>query len=188
MEPLTRLSDEEELFQSTVGQFARERLTPHVRQMDETGVFRKDLLGELFDLGLMAVDVPEDYGGQGGSFFQTILAIEELAKVDPSASVIVDVHNTLCNSALQRWGTEEQKRRYLPRRAPLRTTVISGSPDANYGSPTQPRPACSWSSPMPTRPRAIAASLLFWWSAEHRDSRWERRRTSSAYARRPPVK
>jgi short-chain 2-methylacyl-CoA dehydrogenase len=117
MEPLTRLSDEEELFQSTVGQFARERLTPHVRQMDETGVFRKDLLGELFDLGLMAVDVPEDYGGQGGSFFQTILAIEELAKVDPSASVIVDVHNTLCNSALQRWGTEEQKRRYLPRLA-----------------------------------------------------------------------
>jgi short-chain 2-methylacyl-CoA dehydrogenase len=115
MEPLTRLSDEEELFQSTVGQFARERLAPHVRQMDETGVFRADLLTELFDLGLMAVDVPEDYGGQGGSFFQTILAIEELAKVDPSASVIVDVHNTLCNSALQRWGTEEQKRRYLPR-------------------------------------------------------------------------
>ena len=117
MEPLTRLSDEEELFQSTVGQFARERLAPHVRQMDESGVFRKDLLSELFDLGLMAVDVPEDYGGQGGSFFQTILAIEELAKVDPSASVIVDVHNTLCNSALQRWGTEEQKRRYLPRLA-----------------------------------------------------------------------
>jgi short-chain 2-methylacyl-CoA dehydrogenase len=117
MEPLTRLSDEEELFQSTVGQFARERLAPHVRQMDETGVFRKDLLSELFDLGLMAVDVPEDYGGQGGSFFQTILAIEELAKVDPSASVIVDVHNTLCNSALQRWGTEEQKRLYLPRLA-----------------------------------------------------------------------
>ena len=117
MEPLTRLSDEEELFQSTVGQFARERLAPHVRQMDETGVFRKDLLGELFDLGLMAVDVPEDYGGQGGSFFQTILAIEELAKVDPSASVIVDVHNTLCNSALQRWGTEQQKRLYLPRLA-----------------------------------------------------------------------
>jgi butyryl-CoA dehydrogenase/short/branched chain acyl-CoA dehydrogenase len=117
MEPLTRLSDEEELFQSTVGQFARERLAPHVRQMDETGVFRADLLIELFDLGLMAVDIPEDYGGQGGSFFQTILAIEELAKVDPSASVIVDVHNTLCNSALQRWGTEEQKRRYLPRLA-----------------------------------------------------------------------
>src|ERR1700704_5419622 len=117
MEPLTRLSDEEELFQSTVGQFARERLAPHVRQMDESGVFRKDLLTELFDLGLMAVDVPEDYGGQGGSFFQTILAIEELAKVDPSAAVIVDVQNTLCNAALKRWGNDEQKRRYLSRLA-----------------------------------------------------------------------
>ena len=117
MQPLTRLSDEEELFRSTVGQFARERLAPHVRQMDESGVFRKDLLGELFDLGLMAVDVPEEFGGQGGAFFQTILAIEELAKVDPSAAVIVDVQNTLCNSAIKRWGTEEQKRRYLPKLA-----------------------------------------------------------------------
>src|SRR6266550_1831204 len=111
MQPLTRLSDEEELFQSTVGQFARERLAPHVRSMDESGVFRKDLLQELFELGLMAVDVPEEYGGQGGSFFQTILAIEELAKVDPSASVIVDVQNTLCNSAILKWGSEDQKRR-----------------------------------------------------------------------------
>ena len=117
MQPLTRLSDEEELFRSTVGQFARERLAPHVRQMDESGVFRKDLLGELFDLGLMAVDVPEEFGGQGGAFFQTILAIEELAKVDPSAAVIVDVQNTLCNSAIKCWGTEEQKRRYLPKLA-----------------------------------------------------------------------
>jgi butyryl-CoA dehydrogenase/short/branched chain acyl-CoA dehydrogenase len=117
MQPLTLLTDEEELFRSTVGQFARERLTPHIREMDESGVFRKDLLGELFELGLMAVDVPEDHGGQGGSFFQTILAIEELAKVDPSAAVIVDVQNTLCNSALQRWGTEAQKRNYLPRLA-----------------------------------------------------------------------
>lgn len=114
MQPLTRLSDEEELFQSTVGQFARERLAPHVRQMDESGVFRKELLDELFELGLMAVDVAEEYGGQGGSFFQSILAIEELAKVDPSAAVIVDVQNTLCNAALQRWGNEDQKRRYLP--------------------------------------------------------------------------
>ena len=117
MQPLTRLSDEEELFQSTVGQFARERLAPHVRQMDESGVFRKVLLDELFELGLMAVDVPEEYGGQGGSFFQSILAIEELAKVDPSAAVIVDVQNTLCNAALRRWGTDEQKLRLLPRLA-----------------------------------------------------------------------
>jgi butyryl-CoA dehydrogenase/short/branched chain acyl-CoA dehydrogenase len=123
MQPLTRLSDEEELFQTTVGQFARERLAPHVRQMDESGVFRKDLLDELFDLGLMAVDIAEEYGGQSGSFFQSILAIEELAKVDPAAAVIVDVQNTLCNAALQRWGSDEQKRRFLPRLA--RDTVGS---------------------------------------------------------------
>jgi butyryl-CoA dehydrogenase/short/branched chain acyl-CoA dehydrogenase len=123
MQPLTCLSDEEELFQTTVGQFARERLAPHVRQMDEAGAFRTELLDELFELGLMAVDVAEEYGGQSGSFFQSILAIEELAKVDPAAAVIVDVQNTLCNAALQRWGTEEQKRRFLPRLA--RDTVGS---------------------------------------------------------------
>ena len=123
MQPLTQLSDEEELFQTTVGQFARERLAPHVRQMDESGVFRKELLDELFELGLMAVDIGEEYGGQSGSFFQSILAIEELAKVDPAAAVIVDVQNTLCNAALQRWGSDEQKRRFLPRLA--RDTVGS---------------------------------------------------------------
>jgi butyryl-CoA dehydrogenase/short/branched chain acyl-CoA dehydrogenase len=123
MQPLTRLSDEEELFQTTVGQFARERLAPHVRQMDESGVFRRELLDELFELGLMAVDIAEEYGGQSGSFFQSILAIEELAKVDPAAAVIVDVQNTLCNAALQRWGNDEQKRRFLPRLA--RDTVGS---------------------------------------------------------------
>lgn len=123
MRPLTHLSDEEELFRSTVAQFAKERLAPHVRQMDEAGVFRKDLLDEFFELGLMAVDVPEEYGGQGGTFFQTVLAIEELAKVDPSASVIIDVQNTLCTSAIQRWGTPDQKRRFLPRLA--KDTVAS---------------------------------------------------------------
>ena len=94
-EALSVLSEEEALFQASVRQFARERVAPHVRAMDESGVFRKDLLKDLFDLGLMSIDVPEDLGGQGGTFFQAILAIEELAKVDPSASVIVDVHNTL---------------------------------------------------------------------------------------------
>ena len=123
MQPLTRLSDEEELFQTTVGQFARERVAPHVRQMDESGVFRKELLDELFELGLMAIDIAEEYGGQSGSFFQSILAIEELAKVDPAAAVIVDVQNTLCNAALQRWGNDDQKRRFLPRLA--RDTVGS---------------------------------------------------------------
>jgi short/branched chain acyl-CoA dehydrogenase len=115
--PLTQLSEEESMFQASVRRFAAERLAPHVRAMDDAGVFRKELIAELFDLGLMAVDVPEEYGGQGGTFFQTILAIEELAKVDPSASVIVDVQNTLFNNALVRWASEDQRRRWLPRAA-----------------------------------------------------------------------
>src|SRR5437879_4504130 len=113
--PLTQLSEEETMFQATVRRFARERIAPHVREMDAEGVFGKDLLTEFFTLGLMAIEVPEEYGGQGGSFFQSIVAIEELAKVDPSAAVIVDVQNTLFNNAIVRWASEDQKRRYLPR-------------------------------------------------------------------------
>jgi len=105
------------MFQSSVRRFARERLAPHVRAMDEAGVFRKDLLHEFFELGLMGIEIPEEHGGQGGSFFQAVLAIEELAKVDPSAAVIVDVQNTLFNNAILRWGTAEQKSRWLPRAA-----------------------------------------------------------------------
>jgi alkylation response protein AidB-like acyl-CoA dehydrogenase len=113
--PLTQLSEEETQFQSSVRRFARERLAPHARAMDEAGVFRKDLLAELFELGLMGIEVPEEYGGQGGTFFQSILAIQELAAADPSASVIVDVQNTLFNNAILHWGDEAQKRRWLPR-------------------------------------------------------------------------
>src|SRR6266852_4905814 len=112
---LTQLNEEETMFQSTVRKFARERIAPHVREMDDAGVFRKELLREFFELGLMAIDVPEEYGGQGGYFFQSILAIEELARVDPSAAVIVDVQNTLFNNALLRWASEDLKRKYLPR-------------------------------------------------------------------------
>ncbi|MBV9223286.1 MAG: acyl-CoA dehydrogenase [Acidobacteriaceae bacterium] len=115
--PLTTLQEEEKLFQDSVRQFAKERLLPHVRAMDEEGKFRLDLLREMFELGLMGIDIQEQYGGQGGTFFQSILAIEELAKVDPSASVIVDVQNTLVNNAIERWGNPKQKQRYLPRLA-----------------------------------------------------------------------
>jgi short-chain 2-methylacyl-CoA dehydrogenase len=121
--PLTQLSEDETLFQASVRRFARERLAPHVRSMDDAGVFRRDLLQEFFELGLMAVEVPEEFGGQEGTFFQSILAIEELARVDPSAAVIVDVQNTLFLNAILRWGTVEQKRRWLPRAA--KDTVAS---------------------------------------------------------------
>ncbi len=115
--PLTVLQEEESLFQRSVRQFAKERIAPHVRAMDEEGKFRKNLLAEMFEFGLMGIDIDERYGGQGGSFFQSVLAIEELAKVDPAASVIVDVQNTLVNNAFSQSGTEEQKRTYLPRLA-----------------------------------------------------------------------
>jgi alkylation response protein AidB-like acyl-CoA dehydrogenase len=111
------LVDEDKAFQSTVLRFARERIAPHVRSMDEAGVFRQDLLAEMFALGLMGIEIPEQYGGQGGSFFQSVLAVEALATVDPSAAVIVDVQNTIANNILLRWGNEDQKRRYLPRLA-----------------------------------------------------------------------
>ncbi len=112
--PLTQLNDEERMFQSVVRKFAREQIAPHVREMDEAGAFRKDLLKSIFELGLMGIEVPEEFGGQGGTFFQSILAIEELAAVDPSAAVIVDVQNTLFINAILRWGTPEQKHRLLP--------------------------------------------------------------------------
>ncbi len=115
--PLTTLSDEERMFRDTVRRFARERIAPHVRAMDDAAVFRKDLLKEMFDLGLMGVEIPEEYGGQGGSFFLSVLAIEAIAEVDPSAAVIIDVQNTIVNNVLMRWGTGEQKAKYLPRLA-----------------------------------------------------------------------
>jgi short/branched chain acyl-CoA dehydrogenase len=121
--PLTVLSDEEKMFQATVRRFARERIGPHVRAMDEAGVFRKELLHEMFELGLMGIEIPEQFGGQGGNFFQSVLAVEALAAVDPSAAVIVDVQNTIANNILLRWGNDEQKRRYLPKLA--RDTVAA---------------------------------------------------------------
>src|SRR5205085_5858028 len=79
--PLTVLNEEERMFQSVVCRFARERIAPHVREMDEHGVFRKELLREMFELGLMGIEIPEEFGGQGGNFFQAVLAVEALAEV-----------------------------------------------------------------------------------------------------------
>src|SRR5256712_1166301 len=114
---LTVLSEEEKLFQATVRRFAREQIAPHVREMDEAAAFRKDILRQFFDLGLMGIEIPEEHGGQGGSFFQCVLAVEELSAVDPSAGVIVDVQNTIVNNAILRWANADQKQRYLPRMA-----------------------------------------------------------------------
>src|ERR1700687_2406725 len=116
-QPLNSLSEEERMFQSTVRRFAREQIAPHVREMDEAGVFRKDILRQFFDLGLMGIEIPEEFGGQAGTFFQCVMAVEELSAVDPSAGVIVDVQNTIVNNAILRWGNADQKQRYLPRLA-----------------------------------------------------------------------
>lgn len=116
-QPLFALSEDEQLFRDSVRQFAEETIRPHVKEMDEKGVFDHSLLEQFFQLGLMGIEVPEQYGGGGGSFFEAILAVEELSRVDPSAAVIVDVQNTLVNNALIRWTNEAQKKKYLPRMA-----------------------------------------------------------------------
>ena len=115
--PLTSLTEDELLFRDNVRQFAEEKLRPLVREMDEKQAFDHALIEQFFQLGLMGIEIPEPYGGGAGSFFEAILAVEEISRIDPSAGVLVDVQNTLVNNALLRWATEEQKRRYLPRMA-----------------------------------------------------------------------
>jgi len=127
------LSEEDLAFQSTILKFAGERITPHVRAMDESAIFRKDLLHEIFELGLMGIEIPEEFGGQSGTFFQSVLAVEALATVDPSAAVIVDVQNTIANNILLRWGTPEQKQRYL-RRLAADTVASFALSEAGAGS------------------------------------------------------
>jgi short/branched chain acyl-CoA dehydrogenase len=130
---LSQLSEEEKLFQTTVRRFAREQIGPHVREMDEAGVFRKDIIRQFFELGLMGIEIPEEYGGQGGTFFQAVMAVEELSTVDPSAGVIVDVQNTIVNNAILRWANPEQKQRYLPGLA-ARTVASYALSEAGSGS------------------------------------------------------
>jgi alkylation response protein AidB-like acyl-CoA dehydrogenase len=114
-QPLVALSEDEVLFRENVRQFAEDSIRPKVREMDEKGVFERALIEQFFQLGLMGIEVPEQFGGAGGKFFDAILAVEEVSRVDASAGVIVDVQNTLVNNALLRWSNDEQKKRYLPR-------------------------------------------------------------------------
>src|SRR5277367_4197258 len=110
---LTQLVDDEQLFRDTVRRFATEQIGPLVRGMDESQQMDSGLIRKLFELGLMGIEVPEEYGGSGGTFFNAILAVEEISAVDPSVGVMVDVQNTLCVNALVRWATGEQKKKYL---------------------------------------------------------------------------
>ncbi|MGA7376503.1 MAG: acyl-CoA dehydrogenase family protein, partial [Candidatus Sulfotelmatobacter sp.] len=115
--PLTTLTEDEILFHDNIRQFADDKIRPLVKEMDEKGVFEKSLIHEFFQLGLMGIEIPEQYGGGGAKFFEAILAVEELSRVDASAGVVVDVQNTLVNNALLRWGSADQKKHYLPKMA-----------------------------------------------------------------------
>ena len=115
--PLTTLSEDEQMFRNSVREFAEGELRPRVEEMDEHAKLDPALVKQCFDLGLMGIETPEEFGGAGGSFFTAILAVEELSRVDPSVGVFVDVQNTLVNNALIRWGNPEQKQRYLTKLA-----------------------------------------------------------------------
>ena len=115
--PLTDLSDEEAMFRDAVRDFAEERVRPLVHEMDEKASIPRALIDACFELGIMGVEIPEVHGGAGATFFMSILAVEELARVDASVAVLVDVQNTLVNNALLRWGNAEQQARYFPKLA-----------------------------------------------------------------------
>src|SRR5713226_8003819 len=116
-EPLTALSEDEQLFRDSCRSFAEGRIRPLVRKRDEEAKLEKSVIPELFDLGLMGIHIPEEFGGSAGSFFMSVLAVEEISRVDASFGVFIDVQNTLVNNALMRWANNEQKRKYLPRLA-----------------------------------------------------------------------
>jgi len=114
---LTVLSEEEDLFRSSVREFADGEVRPKVESMEHAGKLDPDVIKQCFELGLMSIESPEDYGGAGSTIFNAILAIEELARVDASVSVFVDVHNTLVTNAFMRWANDEQKKKYMPQLA-----------------------------------------------------------------------
>jgi len=117
IQPITILNEEERMFKDMVYEFASEQIKPFSAEMDRAGEFRQELIRQFFEIGLMGIEIPEEYGGSGSSYFMCILATEALAMVDASASIYVDVQNTLVNNAIIRWGSEELKKKYLPQLA-----------------------------------------------------------------------
>ena len=117
IQPLTVLADDERLFRESVREFADAQVRPLVREMDEQARIPRALIDRLFELGVMGIEIPEAFGGSGGRFFHSVLAVEELSRVDPSIGVLVDVQNTLVINAILRWGSDDIRRRYLPRLA-----------------------------------------------------------------------
>jgi alkylation response protein AidB-like acyl-CoA dehydrogenase len=112
--PLTNFTEEEQMFKDMVYEFAEEQIIPLSAEMDREGLFKPELIRQFFELGLMGIEIPEEFGGAGGSFFMSILGIESLSMIDASAAIYVDVQNTLVNNAILRWGNEDLKKKYLP--------------------------------------------------------------------------
>jgi butyryl-CoA dehydrogenase/short/branched chain acyl-CoA dehydrogenase len=131
--PLTSLNEEETMLRDTVRQFAQQEIAPRVRAMDEAQKLDPEILRQLFELGLMAIEAPLELGGAGASFFSAVLAVEEIARVDPAVAVIVDVQNTLAVNALLRWATPDQQRMWLPRMA-QQTVCAYALSEAGSGS------------------------------------------------------
>lgn len=151
---LTQLTAEEELFRDAVRDFARSEIGPRVKEMDDREKFDPDLLRQFFELNLMGIQIPQQWGGAEGSFFMSVLAVEELSRVDPSAAVIVDVQNTLVNNALLNWGSRTQQSRYLPRLA-TGTVGAYALSEASAGSDA-----------FALRTRAVAEDGAFWLSGQ----------------------
>ncbi len=114
---LTALSDEEQMFREAVRDFATAEIAPLVAQMDRAQELDAGLIPQLFELGLMGIEIPEEFGGSGADFFTSVLVVEELSRIDPAVAILVDVHNTLVVTALRRWGSEELRAYYLPKLA-----------------------------------------------------------------------
>ncbi|PYR33173.1 MAG: acyl-CoA dehydrogenase [Acidobacteria bacterium] len=129
--PLTQLAEDERLLATSVSEVADREVRPLVRSMEDQGVISRELIAKLFALGVMGVEIPEQYGGGGASLFHAVLAVEALSRVDPSVGVLVDVQNTLVANALLRWGNDEVKRRFLPR---LATTAVGAYALSEAGS------------------------------------------------------
>jgi len=114
---LTLLSDEETMFRDAVAAFAQEEVRPRVADMEKAGRIDPALLPKYFQLGLMGIEVPDQYGGAGGTLFMVTLAVEEISKVDAASAIVCDVQNTLVNYPIARYGTDAQKAKYLPQLA-----------------------------------------------------------------------
>ena len=171
--PLTTLTEDEQMLRDAAADFAREAIAPHVHDMDQQALLRPDIIRGCFEQGLMGIEIPEEYDGAGGSFFMSILAIEEISRVDPAVGVFVDVHNTLVINAFNHWGSDDLKKtlsappgdRYRgrlclvggrlgqrclrPETARRKKKATAGcSTGTNCGLPTEKKPAFSSSSPL----------------------------------------